>query len=310
MRLGEADTESVDAIVVAAPSRQVPQILETLRGRDTSRLTLMLDTPVLEPRDIGARRAFTRFKHVLASEDCFALPHVILARRLLLEGAIGRLRRVYLFHGGYRHHALSSLKQLTGARQPVSIAIHRWSPMCADVEIAFRNGVRATIVEPRRYDAGRMMVVGSSRFLTDYPIEHKEAVQIGYRIVNGQYVGLSVDGIPEPPSERDTALAEGLATVILPDPSLMSHLKIRGFMELLAALPDERSPYRYPADDAILDNLTFKLAERFRRVRTVPLGTRTTILGQLVRVASGFVPARTATNGLTKRAARGSGAGE
>jgi hypothetical protein len=307
--LGETDVETVDVIVVAVPARQVPHVLATLRGRSTAHVTLMLDTPVLHPRDMGARRAFPRFRQVLASEESFALPTFVLARRLLREGAVGRLRRAYLFHSGFRYHALASLKQLTGAG-PARIEIRRWNPFCADIEVEFPGGVRATVVEPRRYDSGRMMIVGSAGFLTDYPIQHRRAVQIGVRIEKDRCVGLSVDGVPEPPSSLDSAWIDGLDGVELPEASLMTQLKIRGFMELLAALGDGSSPFRYPADEAILDNLSLHVAERLGTLSRVPLLGRSSLLGPLARTALGFLPPGGAAGGSVERAARDSDAEE
>ena len=308
--LGEADVQTIDVILVAVPARQVPRVLATLQGRDTTHVTLMLDTPVLDPRDMGARRAFSRFRRVLASEECFALPPFVLARRLLREGAVGRLRRAYLFHSGFRYHALASLKQLAGVGQPARIAIRRWNPSCADIEVEFRNGVRATIVEPRRYDSGRMMIVGSAGFLTDYPMKHKEAVRIDVRTENGRYVGLSVNGAPEAPLRLDSAWTDGLAGMELADVSLMTQLKIRGFMELLAALGDDSSPFRYPADEAILDNISLHLAERLGMLSRVPLFGRSSLLGPLARTALGFLPPRGAEEEDVERVARNSDAEE
>ena len=260
--LADIDLADVDAVVVAVPLPAVPEVLARLKEHPAPGPTLMLDTPGLAPSDLKATRGFTHFRAVLASEDNFALPLYVQARRLLDDGRIGRLRRIHMLHSGYRHHAIAALKQLTGARHPRRVAIHRWNRWCSDIHMTFPGGVQALIVEPRRYEIGRTTIIGSNGFITDYPIDHPKATRIGYHMADGRYVGLTVDEEPVPLSALDDAFASGLRDAPLEDPSAMSQMKIRGFMDLLAALPDATLPFRYPISDAIADDLVIRFAER------------------------------------------------
>ena len=108
------------------------------------------------------------------------------------------------------------------------------------------------------------MIVGESGFLADYPIEHGKGIRIGYRTGGDRFRGLTVDDEPVPPTELDEAFSSALDGAPLEDPSLMNQMKIRGLMELLVGLGDPRSAERYPAVDAIEDNLTMHFAERLR----------------------------------------------
>ena len=207
-------------------------------------------------------RLFARFPAVLASEDNAALPFFLLARDLLEEGRIGRLRRVHLQHSGYRHHAIAAIKRLTGARSPRTISIERWNRWCSEIRLSFPGGVRAVIQEPRRYGSGRTMIIGSEGFITDYPVDHENAIEVGYHVEAGRYRGLTVDGDTVAPTALDDALVAGLAEHPLDDPSLMNQMKIRGFMELLASAADGASGTRYPIEEAIADDLAIRFAER------------------------------------------------
>jgi predicted dehydrogenase len=289
--LAQADLSALDAIIVSVGIRQVPEVLHTLAPMDTRHLTLMLDTPIIHHRDLHAMRRFSQYRDVLACEDAFALPPFVLARRLIDEGKIGRLRYVQLFHSGYRFHALASLRQLTGSG-PRSIRFTRWNPWCDSLTMRFPGRVKATIIEPRDYEVGKVLIAGEKGFITDYPIDHPNATRIGYRTEDGRYVGLTIDGQPTDQSERDTAFKEGLAGSDLMDQSLMNMLKIRGFMELLAALGDDNIPFRYPAADAIHDNIAIRVAQRTRLVRDVRLGRRSTLVGQAINVAAGVARLR------------------
>ena len=285
-RLADVDMGSVDAIVVSVATPNVPGLLGELTDRGASGRILMLDTPVLEPRDLGSARKFGQFRQVLASEDNFALPPFVLARQLVTEGAIGRLRKIYLFHSGYRHHALAALKQLTGAQRPKRLVIERSSSWSLEVHVSFPGGIRATVFEPRHYDVARTMIVGDKGFIVDYPLKHARSVRIGYRTTEGRFLGLTTNDEPVPPTELDNALAAGLEGAPLDDPSLMNQLKIRGFMELLSGLSDPSSRFRYQALDAIDDNLSMLFGER---LPFVPAG-RGALLRTTARVAARFVP--------------------
>jgi predicted dehydrogenase len=280
--LAGTDLSGVDAVVVSVATRSVPAVLAELADRGPG-VTVMLDTPVLDPADLRAARTFDRFASVLASEDNFTLPLFAQARRLLDGGAVGRLRKVYLFHSGYRHHALASLRRLT-RRRPRRVSVDRTNRWCAEVHITFGGGTRAVVVEPRRYEIGRTLIVGESGLLADYAIEHPKAVRIGYRTEDGRFRGLTVDEEPVPPTELDAAFADALDGAPLEDDSLMNQMKIRGFMDLLAGLGDPRSAERYPAARAIEDNLAMHFAER---LRTAP--ARGPLLRSAARAATAFV---------------------
>ena len=206
-------------------------------------------------------RLFARFPAVLASEDNAALPFFLLARDLLEEGRIGRLRRVHLQHSGYRHHAIAAIKRLTGARSPRTISIERWNRWCSEIRLSFPGGVRAVIQEPRRYGSGRTMIIGSegsSPITRSITRTRSSWLPRGSRAIPG----LTVDGDTVAPTALDDALVAGLAEHPLDDPSLMNQMKIRGFMELLASAADGASGTRYPIEEAIADDLAIRFAER------------------------------------------------
>jgi len=214
---------------------------------------------VLLPADLGAVRHFRRFRRVLASEDCFALPPVVLARRLVDEGRIGRLRHVHMFHSGYRHHALAALHRLTGHR-PSRVSARRWNRSAAEVRLRFPGRVGATIVEPRVYDAGRLLVSGTRASIADYPLAGKGVVEIGYVDgPGGGWAGLTVDGEPVPPSELDRAFAECLPTPLVED-TRMQRLKIRGLMDVVVDSIGE-GPAQYDPLDAVADHVSLRVAE-------------------------------------------------
>jgi predicted dehydrogenase len=276
---------AADTIIVAVPIREVPGVIRQLAAIGARHATLMLDTPVLHHRDLGATRHFEAFAEVLASEDAVALPPFVLARRLIDEGAIGRLRHVYLFHGGYRYHALASLRYLTGRKRPTRLRVTRWNRTSATWTARFPGGIAATVIEPLRHDAGRVLIVGDGGTIADYPLGQK-AIEVRYLWRDGAYEGLAVGPDPVERSELDRMFVERLPAGDLADPSLNAQLKVRGFMELLASLEVGSSPFRYGALDALQDSLSIRLAERLRYLPDPRVGGGRTLLGQGIRTAA------------------------
>jgi hypothetical protein len=279
--LARADLSDVDVVVVAVELRQVPAVLGDLT-RGSTAMTVMLDTPVLHHRDLGHLDTLERFGAAVVSEDCAALPPFRLARQLVDEGRIGDLEHVYLFHSGYRHHALATLQELVQAGRPSRLRVRRWGKGSAEVSVAFRNGVEATIVEPRAYGVGRFLIAGSSGFIADYPIDHKHATVVGFDLDDGRYRGLTVDGDPVELDALDEAFVANVPAS-LEDDSPMALLKIRGFMSLLDAVATGAPAPRKAPIDAILDDLTLRVAERAGRFVDPRLGRSTTVSSSAVR---------------------------
>ncbi|MGH2784117.1 MAG: hypothetical protein ACRDJ1_02540 [Actinomycetota bacterium] len=278
------DLSQVDTIVVAVTRSQVPAVLRSLTRSDTSHIALMLDTPVLDAGRLGATRLFDRFKRVVCSEDSIALPPIATARRLIEEGAIGRVRSVHLFHAGWRNHAMASIRSLIGMRKPSRITVRRWNEKWSETRFRFPGGVRASVVQPHIHGNGRMLVVGDRGAIVDYETDRSEAIRIGYRLEDGVFRGVTVDGEPAG-SELDRRFVENLPRAI-PNPTLDNMFKIRGFMELVAAVHDERSPYAYEALDAIYDHQSMRVAERLPAFVDVPLGGRRSLFSTGLRAAA------------------------
>jgi hypothetical protein len=290
--LAGADLTDIDVVLIAVDLRRVPAVLRDLT-RGSTAMTLMLDTPVLHYRDLGELDTLARFGGALVSEDCLALPPFTLARQLIEEGRVGELKKIYLFHSGYRHHALATLQGVVQAGRPTRLRVQRWGRGSAEVTVGFRTGVEATIVEPREYGAGRFLIAGSKGFIADYPLTHKHATVIGYTFDDGHYRGLLLDGEPVVRCDLDEAFVANVPRT-LEDTTPMALLKIRGFMSLLDAVATGAPSPRKAPVDAILDDLSLRVAERTGRFIDLRVGTGSTVsssaLRGLARVAHRLVP--------------------
>jgi predicted dehydrogenase len=278
------DISRVDTIAVAVTRSEVPAVLRSLARFDTSHVTLMLDTPVLDPGDFGATRAFRRFRRVVCSEDSIALPPVTAARSLIEQGTIGRTRAIYLVHSGWRNHALASVRWMLGMRRPTRIAVRRWNPKWSETRLRFPGGVRASVVQPHIHGHGRLLVVGDRGAIADYETDRSDVTQIGYRVTDGVYRGLTINGEPVA-SEHDRLFFENLPRG-LPDPTLDNMFKIRGFMELVTAVHGEEPSLAYDPYEAIYDHQSLRLAERIAVLVDPRLGRKRSILSTGIQAAT------------------------
>jgi hypothetical protein len=216
---------------------------------------------VLEPGDLGWLSRLRAFKNVLTSEDCIALPQFQVVRRLIEQGAIGELRKIWLFHSGYRYHAIASLRSLVSRQHVLQYRTLRYATNQSEVSLRFPNGVEATILEPYAFDGmGTFMVAGTTGIIADYPLGHPKAKHLGFSMeknaearpnpearsqagdmYRGQrLVGMTVDGELYPgfgfPGSRGDALdqqfRDALPYSLMADTSCKNLLKIRGLMQL------------------------------------------------------------------------------
>jgi hypothetical protein len=274
------DPDAIDLIVSAVSIRSVPRVLAHLVARGFHRAVLLHDTPVLQPAGIAAMRHFSAFRRAVISEDTLALPPLLLARRLVDDGAIGELRRIYFFHCGYKHHALASLKLL--ARSGISrIVSRKFSSKLRQKVVDFDNGITAVMYEPRDYAIGKFLIEGTRGLITDY--DHPGATRvIGYLADGPIYRGLTLDGAPVPKTELDNAYLARIGTDI-PEASLMNTMKLRGLMDLVDGALADHSPHHYRPAEGIADHVAIRIVDRTGYVPSQRLLIRFAELAQRMR---------------------------
>ena len=126
--LNTINFSTLEMITLSASLTEVPKILKQLSTHDTRHITLFIDTPVFHHTHLGNTKWLKGFKRILVPEDGIALPSFLLAKKLIHEGKIGRLKHVYFFHSGYRYHALASLKMLSDCKYISAIRSDRFHP--------------------------------------------------------------------------------------------------------------------------------------------------------------------------------------
>lgn len=186
------DYPSLDAIIVAVTTNNVPDVLRRLTEFNVEKTILFLDTPVLRLDDLRASKYFNFFGRVYVSEDYPFIASFNLVKQLVKAGTIGRLRHIYLFHNGYNHHALAILKHLTSNKLVSFAKVKKRNNEVQEICFRFPNGVEATVIKPRDYGMGRFLVTGESGFIADYQLAGNSCIHLEYMFDRGVYRGVRV----------------------------------------------------------------------------------------------------------------------
>jgi len=282
--LDKIDFKGIDLIMLAVSQSAVAGVLADLSRLPVARSVLMLDTPVLPLKRVDALRHLRSFRRALVSEDTIALPPFVLARRLIEEGRIGGLKAIYFFHNGYKYHALASLKLLFGGAKIRRIVNRRYPKGRTVKAIRFGNAAQALLFEPRDYEDCRFLIEGERGHIADYDFRPEvsraagaradfdaqtgtihpgagSVFRIGYRIEDGVYKGLTLDGAPVPMDALDEAYSTRIPRDT-PGPTVMKGMKIRGLMSLIATATEEFSPLHYSAWAGLRDHWEIKWSDR------------------------------------------------
>jgi predicted dehydrogenase len=252
--LKDFDFPDIQLIIVAITTTNIPQVLAQLCEYDLKDKILMLDTPVLSSiKHLYCLNKFKKFKQVLVSEDCIALPQFLIAKDLIEQGKIGQLKKIWLFHSGYKFHGIALLRSLVSQQHILKTKTTHYGEKRFEFLIEFPNSVTATVIEPRDYNIGRFMIAGSKGIITDYPLNSSENIEIGYAFQDQKLQGLTINGVLQEHNALDQAFYQNLCYEKLPKFTLMNLMKIRGLMEILDSLEQEESPFQYQVSDGLYD---------------------------------------------------------
>ncbi len=159
------DVAAADLAIVIVSKPSIPGVLRALRRFDTSRLDLLLDTPVLLMKHLRHYGLVAGFRNAWVAEDCSTLPWID-AVRAAEEAHLGALQEVHFDRSAYHYHGHAMLKTLL-RRTKIGAAHRMQFAGGARVLIRFRDGGMGTIVEPRDYATGSFRLVGPRGAATD-----------------------------------------------------------------------------------------------------------------------------------------------
>ncbi|MBP7770577.1 MAG: GMC family oxidoreductase [Candidatus Pacebacteria bacterium] len=189
--ISASDIAGARLLYLSVPPVQVAPILEALSQYDCSHLTVILPTPIGEEYR-AAERAFGR---IYAEEDSVYMPWVALAAR-----AAGPPKSIVLHKSAYRYHAVALIRALVGGPTPGKIT----SAYRIFNTVHLRcGGVPVTLVEPRDYATGSLLIAGERATVCDRPQQGADAIELlGDAVCTAVRIGTE----SEPLSLQESAL--------------------------------------------------------------------------------------------------------
>ncbi|SVB92653.1 uncharacterized protein METZ01_LOCUS245507, partial [marine metagenome] len=175
--LDQFNFKKINLIIIAVTQGNLPDVIRTLSEKDTLHIKLLVDTPI-NIIDYTIIKKISKFSEIGVSEDSISLPIVKVAKEIINSNIIGMVRKIYLFHSGYRYHAMSLIRYLISSKNVRLIRKTSLNDTYNEIKMTFRNGVTANIVNPRDYDIGRMLIVGSSGSINTYFIKDKSSIYL------------------------------------------------------------------------------------------------------------------------------------
>jgi hypothetical protein len=255
------DFDTLDLIIVAVTTENVPDILQMLSHYSLRHIILFLDTPVLRMNHLWAIKYFSHFRSVYVTEDFVAMQNFRIVKKIIGKGKIGRLRTIFLFHSGFKHHALAIIRTIASSPFITSLFIRTQNSSVSELFATLPDGVRSRILLPRDYRSGRFLAVGERGHISDYPLAGDGAFQIEYLIGNGHYRGVRVIGKMEKPEYvriRYQNIVQPLG-----DETLMNVRKIEGCVNLFLDAFRKKPYYNYTYEDGIYDAFASYWVYRF-----------------------------------------------
>jgi len=277
----EADVqtfEHMNAIVVCVPQAAIRQVLEKLLKIGCHDKRIFVDTPVLAMKNVLSYSILKKFKKMSVLEDWLSLPTFQLVSGIISSGRVGKIRRIYFSHSGYRHHAVSIIRYWTGTQCIKKGRFLNHSQHVKEFILRDDTGVTTTIIEPREYIGGQFLIVGEEGSIANYPLPATNHYWI--ETARDQET-LSVSTAKGSDANMRSASADGSGELIKIDLKLDSELsgltemdimKIYGLVHIFEHHDEEEngSISNYRPLDAIYDRLVVDVLTRLGRVYDFP----------------------------------------
>ncbi|MBL8861681.1 MAG: hypothetical protein JNK02_06675 [Planctomycetes bacterium] len=253
-----SDFADGDVLYVAVGKDAMPEVLARLASLDRPRLELLVDTPVLKLKHLRCAPLLAGWLRASVAEDVAYLPWYEAAR-----AASGPVRAITFDRSAYAYHGFAAAKALSGARRVLRVRRARTADG-ARREIELEGGVRVTVLEPRDYARGRVLVAGERVLVADRFEAGETGLRLEVLLERGRCVGFRAGECTTRLDEAEIAL-QGAD---LPDASVtarMDSMKRIAFRRLAAGVAAGRGGY--PLEDGLEDSAVEGFVERFGRWR-------------------------------------------
>lgn len=257
-----------DLVYVAVGKDAVPAVLGHLSRFDRAHLELLIDTPVLRFKHLRHRSLLEGWERAGVAEDTIHLPWYETARE-----AAGEIASVVFDRAAYAYHGLAQAKALCGARRLTRARRVGRDGRRARRELELASAgsgsiVRATVLEPRDYSLGRVVVVGTRGLVSDRLEIAEQGMHLAPILEGGRCVGFRAGDAATrlSPEEIDLARSDPPGASVT---ARMESMKRIGFRRILVGVAAGRGAYAL--EEGLDDMAVDWFLERFGRWRATPL---------------------------------------
>lgn len=308
--LSKARLDGVDLVYLCVAKHAVPSVLRRLVGCDPRKVQLLIETPVLLFKQLGAHSLFDAFQSVFVSEDTSTLPWVETLTAAQSAGLLGAPQRVVFEHSAWRYHGLAMTRTLLQCDTIVRARRQGREVDKGRVTLHMASGALGEIVEPRDYATGHWMLhcrpaggaggttaaadaggrrpqlvtdagglgpqletdVGQhgEQLVTDAALRPAGALHLSPLITGSRCVGFQIADIVTELTGAESALLGDVPADVTAT-ALTDRLKAVGLMRMLVDMHEGRGGY--PLELALDDMMVDYLLEKLGRWRRTPLSS-------------------------------------
>ena len=184
------DLEGVDLVYLCVAKDAVPRVLARLSELEPYNRDLLIDTPVVRFKHFRHAAKARAFRETWVAEDCVELPWMQAAL-----AAVGPLHRVEFDRSAYAYHGVATARALFAARTIPSARRLALPGGLHERTLHFTHNRVARIVEPRDYQAGRLVFVGQGGSLSDAPRPGEACLALTPELTDGAVTAITAGDV-------------------------------------------------------------------------------------------------------------------
>lgn len=256
---------NINYIYVSVPAPEIKKVIRNLKNRFyLKNIILLIDTPPIYIRDIFFLRNFSKFKEVIVLEDWPFYKNHQIFMQIINNKQIGTLNKILFFHNGYRYHTLSLLRKLFKTNNFNFIISKKLKSGFSIINIYSKLKLISSIFNPRDYNIGRTLLVGSRGSIADYKIKTNlkfDNFFIKYK-TNSNYKGIEI--FKNEVSQQKFLLKNpykfNSENKLL---EIQKKIKNDALYEFICKIPEEKFINSYKLENAIYDYICFFIVDKF-----------------------------------------------
>lgn len=193
--LEKLDLSNINYIYIGIKPEEINNVIQYIITKfDTRKKILIIDTPPIYIKDIFKIRNFLKFKNIFILEDWPSMLTSKIYKEFVDNKLLGELKNIKFYNSSYKYHTLSLLRKLFRLNNFFLIT-RKFGRGNFSTNIFSGFSIIANIKEPRNYNAGKILLVGTKGTLSDYKIKTNYKINkfiLDYEISNKKLSAINI----------------------------------------------------------------------------------------------------------------------